>query len=142
MSDLRRKNLWVAPFNDFVDGLWRKPFAWGVNDCGPSFAGKAVEVLTGVDLYSRFAGCYDDAVSGYRVMRQAGFSDLADLVASLLPEYYHPSQAHVGDIAAVPVDTAFGHALGIFNGERILVMTETGVGTLDRSAAARAFRVG
>jgi hypothetical protein len=75
-------------------------------------------------------------------MRELGFADVADLVAAYLPEYGHPSEAHIGDIVTIPVDTAFKHGVGIINGERIVTMTESGIGTVDRLVATRAFKVG
>lgn len=139
---LTRQPLWVGPFADLLDDLRRQPFDWKTNDCACGFAGRIVEVLTGVNVCAEFQGRFDDAASAYRVMREAGFKDLADLVASKLPEYSHPSDAQMGDIAAIPTETVFGHALGVFNGERIFILTEEGVGSLDRLTATRAFRVG
>jgi len=140
--NLKRVSLWVEPFNAVLDEIRRKPFAWGENDCGPAFAGRIVFALTGVDFGLEYAGRYDDASSAYRLMRADGFDDLADLVASKLPEHAHASEAHIGDIVTIPVDTVFRHALGVVNGERIFALTETGVGTVDRRLADRAFRVG
>lgn len=142
MIELTRRPLWVAPFGDLLDEIRRKPFAWGANDCACGFVGRVIETLTGANLYAEFEGRYDDATSAYRVMREAGFKDLADLVGSKLPEYEHPSEAQIGDVAAVPTEAVFGHALGVFNGERVFILTEQGVGSLDRRVATRAFRVG
>jgi hypothetical protein len=74
-------------------------------------------------------------------MRQAGFRNLADMVAVMLPEI-HPSEARIGDIAAIEIDTPFGYALGVVNGERVFVLREDGMGTVDLLDAKRAFRVG
>ncbi|WP_223215734.1 DUF6950 family protein [Rhizobium herbae] len=142
LIELKRVPLWVGPFNDVLDDMRRKPFAWGDNDCGPAFAGRIVHVLTGVDFSAPYQGRYHDAVSAYRLMRDEGFDDLADLVATKVPEYAHPSEAHVGDIMTLPVDTPFRHALGVLNGERIFALTENGIGSVDRRIADRAFKVG
>lgn len=76
------------------------------------------------------------------VVARAGFADLADLVASILPEI-HPSEAKVGDIAAIPTGTALGHGLGVVNGGgTILVLREEGIGVVGLLSADRAFRVG
>ena len=56
--------------------------------------------------------------------------------------WIHVSQAMLGDVAEVPDESPFGHALGIVNGERLLVMREDGIGTVDLLSATRAFRVG
>ena len=138
---LTRIELWRGPYKAVVDDLRRKPFAWGENDCGPALAGRMVEALTGEDLGSPYRGRYDSAASAYKLMKAEGYDDLADLVAAMLPER-PKAQAVIGDIAAIPVDTVFRHALGIVNGERIFVLTETGLGTVDLLDADRIFAVG
>ncbi|KQS79821.1 hypothetical protein ASG25_21775 [Rhizobium sp. Leaf384] len=142
MIELKRLPLWVGPFNDVLDEMRRTPFDWKTNDCACKFAGRIVEVLTGENIYAEFDGAYDDAESAYRVMRGAGFKDLADMVAAYLPEYGHPSEAQIGDIMAIPTASAFVHGLGVLNGERIFTLGESGINHIDRSAATRAFRVG
>jgi hypothetical protein len=142
MKVLTRVPMWVGPFHDAIDEIRRSPFSWKEHECAIGLAARVVMVLTGEDLAAEFRGRYEDAAGAYRVMREAGFCDLADLAASYLPEYAHPSEAQIGDIAALPVDTAFGHVLGVVNGDRIIVLGETILGTVDRSAARRAFRVG
>lgn len=142
MKPLTRIPLWVTPYHDCIDEIRRSPFSWADHECATGLAARVVKVLTGEDLAADFRGRYHDAASAYRVMKEAGFSDLADLAASFLPEYAHPSEAHIGDIAAIPIDTPFRHVLGVVNGDRILVLREDNLGTLDRSVATRAFRVG
>lgn len=139
---MTRRAGWIGAYADLIDETRAEPFAWGRNDCAVGLCARVVEVLTGVNPASRFAGQFDDAASAYRIMRAEGFEDLADLVASILPEYDHPSEAQIGDLVAVANDTPFRHALGVCNGERIFVLTETGLGTLDRRQAVRAFKVG
>lgn len=142
MTILKRRTDWRAQLERVIDEIKRQPFQWGKMDCGPAFTGRVVQALTGVDLCLAHSGRYDDAESAYRLMRGLGFVDLADVVASLLPEHEHPARASLGDIAAIPTDTAFKHALGVVNGERILVLTERGLGTVSLLDAARAFKVG
>lgn len=141
--ELKRKPMWIRPFHDFIDEVRRKPFDWNGNDCVIALACRHIEVLTGHDLAGDKGSRFNDAASAYRLMREEGFDDLADLVAAYLPEYEHPVEAQIGDIVTIPTDTQFKHALGIVNGERVLTMTEgKGLGTIDRSLADRAFRVG
>lgn len=142
MTALVRKNDWRARFAAEVDRIKRTPFAWGHHDCGPGLAGNLVYAVTGVDCAAQWRGEYDDALGAARTMRDAGFDNLADLVASMLPEYEHPSQARIADVAAIKVDSVFGYALGVIDYERVFVLTENGIGTIDRSEIARAFRVG
>lgn len=138
---LERIGLWRKPFKQTVDDLRRKPFVWGENDCGIGLACKLTLAITGVDFGAPYRGRYDSAASAYRLMRDEGFDDFADLVASILPEV-HPSKLRIGDLAAIAVDSPFKHALGVVNGERIFVLTEAGFGTRDLLDAARAFKVG
>lgn len=133
---------WPKRLEAFIDQVKANAFAWDGFDCGPNWAGRHVEVMTGHDPAAAFRGRYKSRNGALRVMRQAGHDDLADLVATMLPELEHPSQAIVGDIVAVRVDTAFKHALGICNGSTIFVLREDGIGLLDLLAADRAFRVG
>lgn len=142
MSGLVRKSDWRARFAAEVDRIKRTPFAWGSHDCGPGLAGNLVYAVTGVDCAAQWCGEYDDALGAARAMRDAGFDNLADLVASMLPEYEHPSQARIADVAAIKVDSVFGYALGVIDYERVFVLTENGIGTIDRSEIARAFKVG
>ena len=142
MIELRRVDNWRAAFVAEVDRIKRTPFAWGQHDCGPGLAGNLVKALTGVDLAESWRGTYADAAGAARAIRAAGFDNLADLVGSMLPEYEHPSRARIGDVAAIPVDSVIGYALGVIDYERVFVLTETGIGTVDRSEIARAFRVG
>ncbi|NTB96926.1 hypothetical protein G6M84_10395 [Agrobacterium tumefaciens] len=142
MSGLVRKDDWRARFAAEVDRIKRTPFAWGSHDCGPGLAGNLVYAVTGVDCAAQWRGEYDDALGAARAMRDAGFDNLADLVGSMLPEYEHPSQARIADVAAIKVDSVFGYALGVIDYERVFVLTENGIGTIDRSEIARAFKVG
>lgn len=141
MSRLVRKSDWRSRFEAVIDDIKAEPFVWGSHDCGPGLAGRVVLAMTGVDLSAQYAGEYHDAVSAYRLIRDRGFDTLADLVASLLPPI-HPSRAEMGDIAAIRVDGPIGHALGVVNGERVIVLKETGYGTVDLLDADTCFKVG
>lgn len=141
VTPLRRLPDWRRRFETAIDEIKAKPFAWYDHDCGPGLAGRLVEAQTGVSL-SRFTiGRYHDAASAARLIRDLGFDSLGSVVASLLPQI-HPSEAQVGDIAAMPFPGPIGHALGVVNGERIFVLTETGIGTVDLLDAVMAFKVG
>jgi hypothetical protein len=142
MIDLRRLPDWRSHLDDMINEVRRTPFEWGAMDCGPAFTGRAVEAITGTNYLGAFAGRYSTVAEAVALMEAEGFNDLADLVASLLPEYEHASQSKVGDIAAVPTDGPFGWSLGIVGGERIFAMHKVGLVTVDFLTAKRAFRVG
>ncbi|WP_411037668.1 DUF6950 family protein [Shinella sp. BYT-45] len=141
MMELKRVHDWRSRFEAVVDDIKTTPFAWGTHDCGPGLAGRVVVAMTGVDLAAQYAGAYHDAASAARLIRSQGFDTLGALVASMLPAI-HPSEAEMGDIAAIRVDGPIGHALGVVNGERIIVLKETGYGTVDLLDAATCFKVG
>lgn len=132
---------WAARLHDFVDGVKRSPFAWDGHDCFIGWAADAVLAMTGEDIAAAYRGKYKTAMGGAAVLRRAGFDDLADGVASLLPEI-HISQARLGDIAAIPSDGPFGWSLGIVNGETILTVGENVMGVAPLLTATRAFQVG
>ena len=142
MQSLVRLKDWRSRFEAAIDEIKARPFEWYAHDCGPSLAGRLVQALTGVDLASPFiATPYQDEAGAIAVVRAAGFDSLGALVASILPEI-HPSQAQIGDIAAIPYDGPLGHALGVVNGERIFVLRPQGLGTVSLLQATLAFRVG
>ncbi|KEP68418.1 hypothetical protein DL1_11985 [Thioclava dalianensis] len=137
---MKRVDGWREALDQAVFEMRRKPFVWGENDCALGLAGNVTRALLGTDLSAPWRGRYSSRIGALRVLRNDGFEDLADLVATVLPEI-HPAQARIGDLAAVEAD-AMGHALGVFNGERVFVLREDGWGTVDRAQARRAFKVG
>lgn len=139
--ELVRRRDWRSRLETAIDDIMHTPFAWGAHDCGPGLAGRVVLAMTDVDLSAHYAGDYHDAASAARHLRRLGFASLGQLVASMLPPI-PPSMAQLGDIAAIAVDGPIGHALGVVNGERILILTVTGVGTVDLLDAQTCYRVG
>ncbi|WPJ68021.1 hypothetical protein STOPSMEL_45 [Sinorhizobium phage StopSmel] len=140
-GELSRLPDWRRRFEDAIDEIKARPFDWSLHECGTGLAGHLVLALTGVDCAAQYRGTFDSPAGAVRVMRDAGFDNLGDMVADLLPEV-HVSEASVGDIAAIPDDTPFGYALGVVNGERIFVLMDNGIGTVDLLDATRAFKVG
>ena len=138
---MQRLPKWRGRFEAAIDELKAKPFAWGDHDCGPGLVGNVVMAITGEDVAKPYRGKYFDAKGALRIIKRKGFDNLGDLVASMLPEI-HPSQAKIGDIGAVKMDSPFGYALGVVNGERVFVLMEDGIGTVDLLQCERAFKVG
>lgn len=137
---MMRKTEWRKNFEETIDDLKAAPFSWGA-DC---LFGLVVPILDAISdddpRFTRFAGRYKTAKGALGVMRRAGFENLADLVASELPEI-HPSQCRIGDIVAIPTDDDFGFSIGVVNGDRVFVKLEDGLGTRDLLDATRAFQV-
>ena len=139
---LQRVDNWRAAFSAEVERMRRLPFEWGTQDCGVGLAGNLTLALTGVDVAAPWRGRYSTQAGALRVLRNDGFENLGDLVASVLPEYDHPSRAMIGDVGAIEADGGFGHALCVVDFERVFVLRPDGFGTLDRSQMVRAFKVG
>lgn len=143
LMDMPRLPDWRARFEAACDAMKTEPFSWGDNDCAAGLASRMVAAITGVDCAAAYRGHYASPEAGLKLMRGAGFANLGDMVASFLPEYPEgPCRAKIGDLVAIPTDSAFGFALGIVNGERVFVLTEHGHGTVDLLDATRAFKVG
>lgn len=132
---------WRSRLEKALDAITYLPFEWGSHDCGPSLAGRVVYAVTGEDVAAPWRGRYSTRAGALKVMRSAGFDNLGDLVASTLPEI-HPSRARVGDLAAFPMDTPFGFALGVVTGERVHVLKAECIGTVGLLQCTRAFKVG
>jgi len=140
---MKRVDLWIIPYNEFIDNIRKLGFDWDKIDCGPRFVGHLCEVLTGENPTKHLIGKYHDEESALELMHELGFDNLADATASFVPEYENPALAQMGDIAAIRIENSpFGYALGIVNGERVLVLHPTGVGVVNRRHMVRAFRVG
>ncbi|WP_457587282.1 DUF6950 family protein [Ensifer canadensis] len=140
MIELQRVDNWRGRFEQTIDEIRYRPFAWDA-ECAIHLCGRLVQAVTDIDVAAPYRGRFSTAAGAVRVMTNSGFSNLADLVASILPEI-HPSQMEIGDVAAIADDSKFGFALGVCNGERIFVIKESGLGTVDMLDAKRAFKVG
>ncbi len=139
---MKRCDHWRARFDAAIDEMRLRPFDWeSQHDCALGLACKVVQAVTNVDFGAAYRGRYTSKSGAYRVMRKEGFNDLGDLVASKLPEI-HPSRCRIGDLALYRTDSVFGYAIGIVNGERVFVLREEGIGTMDLLRADRAFKVG
>lgn len=134
-----RKEDWRRHLRTYIDGIRYEPYALGQQDCWMLVAG-AIEAMTGVDLAASQRGKYKSAKGALGIVKRAKARNMADFAALHLEEQ-HPIQAQIGDVMAMPTDDAFGFSLGILNGERVLVVTPTGIDTRDRSEATRSFRV-
>jgi hypothetical protein len=134
-----RKPGWNGRLVAAINAFRRQPFQYGSMDCF-RLVTASYEAITGEKFGKLEWHAYTDEASGLAALKAEGFADLAAVVASVLPEI-HPSQAALGDIAAIPSETAFGYALGVVSGARIFVFSEAGLSTVDLLTAKRAFRV-
>lgn len=135
---MKRYSFWRTALADYVQLASTEPFQWGRHDCA-LFAAGAVQVMTGEDFAADYRGKYQTLRGGLRLLKKAGLANHAEMAASLFEEV-HPSQAMVGDVAAVEEDGAI--ALGIVQGELIYVLRpDAGIATVPLLRATRAFRV-
>ena len=142
MRDLIRLPRWRGRLDTVLDEYRRTAFDWKTFNCG-HLAHSCVLAVTGVSLARTVLGKARSLPTAVSAVRKAGFDNLGDYGASLLPEI-HPSRANVGDIAAIPKDGPLGYSLGVVTGERIFVIGQDfdGLGTVDLLDATRAFKVG
>lgn len=120
----------------YLDARRRTPFAWGTraNDC-VSFAGGAVEALTGDDVLGRCGHTWSTARGAARVLHQVGgVAGAADL---MLPRLLAPAFALRGDVGLVELDGR--PCLVVFEGELLVGPGEAGRVYLPRPLALAAW---
>ena len=125
---------WRPRLVAYLEEVRARPFAYGSHDCALFVAG-AVQAMTGFDAAAGFRDRYDSLKGGLKLLTKG---DHVALVARLLAEV-PPSFAQVGDIAVI--GQVGVPALGLFEGETILVLRDEGLGHMPRAAATQAFRV-
>lgn len=141
MIELKLREDWRARLRDITYATRNEPFAWGQHDC-LTFVRFAVLAMTDTDVTKGQFKPYKTPAGAYKQMVAKGFTSLGDAVASVLPERAHISQAQIGDVVSIPDGSELKHALGIVIGERVMVLRNDGVGTVDLLEADRAFKVG
>lgn len=125
---------WRPRLTAYLEKVRARPFAYGSHDCAMFVAG-AVEAMTGFDAAAGFRHRYDSLKGGLKLL--AGGDHVA-LVGRLLDEV-PPAFAQVGDVAVI--GQVGIPALGLFEGETILVLRDEGLGRMPRAAATQAYRV-
>lgn len=135
---MKKRETWKQDLRAYLAAQAETPFVWSDADCG-SFAGGAVEAMTGTNPHTLVAGKYKTMKGALRALKRAGHEDHVAYAASVLTEIENPLFAQFGDIAAVPSDE--GPALGVVVGAHIEVRTPGGRGLVPLTDALRAFRV-
>lgn len=126
---------WQARLVAYLGRIQSTPFDAATHHCA-LFAAGAVEAMTGRDLAAPWRGL--TLTQGMAALRQAGFADHVDLVASHLDEV-PVAFAQPGDVAAL--STPDGLALGIVQGAAIYILRPEGLGLSPLLSASRMFRV-
>ena len=136
-----KRPTWKADLRSYLAAQADAPFVWagqdGGHDCG-SFAGGAIEAMTGENPHAALAGKYKTMAGALRALKRLGHEDHIAYAASLLDEI-DPLYAQFGDVAVV--DSPEGPALGVVIGAHIEIRTPEGRGVVPLTDAVRAFRV-
>lgn len=125
---------WRPRLVTFLEEVRTRPFAYGSHDCALFVAG-AVAVMTGFDAAAGFRGRYSTLTGGLKLITGADHVQMVRRLFDPVPSAF----AQVGDIAVIGEIGV--PALGLFDGETILVLREDGLGRMPRSAATQAYRV-
>lgn len=131
----------IAEMESAADREWR----WGMHDCA-TFAGRCVEAMLGrPSIWAEYLGRHSTRIGAARVIRSAGAIDLAGLL-DLRADRIPVPLARRGDVVALKVG-ADGEpsedgeaALGIVEGESVVIAATVGVRRFPRSVAFAAWR--
>ena len=113
------------------------PFEWAVHDCC-TFAGDAVQVITGTDPMADLRGTYTGALGAARVLQAEG--GLAVAVSKRMGFGKLPALAQRGDVVMFDMPER-GPALGICVGPQFVAPGEGGMAFINMSAALTAWSV-
>lgn len=96
MVTLQRMPGWELRFSNYLEKKKNAPFIWGANDC-ILFAVKAVEEITGVNVYEEYLG-YKTEIGAFRIVERNGGLE------SLISKHFGQSHKNIlsakrGDIA-------------------------------------------
>lgn len=108
---------------NYLTGKNGLPFRFGKNDCF-TFAGGAIEAVTGEDVYSQYVGKYRTGGGAARLLTENGFDTQADFYKQFGDDV-HPAFAQYGDIAIL--DHAGGQSLGVVFGSFAVGIAEEGI---------------
>lgn len=133
MTRLARVPDWRPRLVAYLEEVRTRPFAYGTHDCA-LFAAGAVQAMTGHDLAAEFRGQYASLKEGLKLAKGSHLQILRQHFESIPTAF-----AAVGDLALIG-EVGFP-ALGIFEGEMILVLREDGLGLISRAAATQAWKV-
>lgn len=127
---------WDVRLWAYIDAAQAQPFAWGTHDCATWVAGWGREV-TGEDHAAAWRGRYDTEVGAVRMIRRAGYRDMAQWVSEICGDpLAHRLMAQRGDVALVE------GALGIVTGGQVALLGPQGLAFRPLTDAALAWRIG
>jgi hypothetical protein len=134
-----RRADWAQRLAAFLQTRATTPFAWGANDCC-TFAGDAVQIMTGNDPMRSLRGRYRTRRGAIRLIKQYGGIErlVQQVLGSPLPA---AALASRGDVVLLPDMQGQGPALGICVGANLLAAGHHGTVAFPLSAALAAWRV-
>ena len=135
---MERVKNWDVELYRLTTAAVLKQHAWGDHDC-LTFAADCVVVITGEDLANDVRSQYDSAYSAAKLIKENGFEDFGDMVASRLPEI-EVGAAMRGDV--VLNDGPEGEFLGVVDGQVSVAPGAEGLLQVPLAQAKRAFKVG
>jgi len=137
MTEIKRVRDWRSRLSAVIEARRRQPFT-EENNCA-LFLADCVEAMTGVDLAADYRGKFRSLAEAIILLRKSGYPDLCAFLEKHLDEI-PPAMARAGDVMAFPTEQT-GWAGGIVCGERVTVLALSGLGTVSRDDAMRAFRI-
>jgi len=147
-EQIMRRRGWELALADVVAMHGDQPFEWGKSDCLTMVADAAL-AMTGIDPLADYRGRYKSARGAKGKMRQAGYADVGEAIASQFGEVA-PAMARRGDIGLVETVRGTRRELAavVILGANVVGKTvaakgaTAGLTTLGRDRLVRAFRVG
>lgn len=105
---LRRLPDWSERLEDHIAAVCEQPFRWGRSDC-LTWCGGAVEAMTGLRLWSEYAGRYRSRAGMVRMLAAAGHADILEAASNIMER--------AGIPVCAPEDTEPGDPAVIDSGE-------------------------
>jgi len=131
---------WEGRLAEVVEVARSEPYALGAHDCF-RFACRAVEALTGVDLWSEWAGRYRTRREALRRIHEyggAGFTEAGTKLFGVAPA--RVATARRGDVLEY-VDPDGEQHLGVCVGGDVAVLAEAGLAFVKLSQCRHVWRI-
>jgi hypothetical protein len=137
---LERREGWEARLAEVVEWARAKPYELGTHDC-VRVAFRAVEALTGVDLWAEWGRTYRTKEDAARIVIDIGGGFTGCFSTVFGGDPLPMPAARRGDIAEFRDPDGEKH-LGVVTGASVAVLGEHGVGFIPRSACRHCWRIG
>jgi len=132
-----RRSDWQQQLSQEAIRHSQTPYEFGEHDC-ILFAANCVLAMTGRDPAEDIRGRYKTEIGAARIIKNAGFENLGDMIADRLPEI-KPTEARRGDV--VLCDGPDGEFAAMVVGKTCVGPGRDGLLHVPLSQALRAYRV-